>query len=67
MNFTQLPSASRVFGCLYILRRYGLTWRFPSVWSAGWLLRMATNDKGAEPFVAIHNAMLKVLQVGTCS
>ena len=24
---------------------------------------MATNDKGAEPFVAIHNAMLKVLQV----
>ena len=35
-------------------------------WNAGWLLRMATNDKGAEPFVAIHNAMLKVLQVGTC-
>eukprot|EP00891_Asterochloris_glomerata_P003875 jgi/Astpho2/3875/Aster-04386 len=29
---------------------------------SGWLLRMATNDKGAEPFVAIHNAMLKVLQ-----
>ena len=27
---------------------------------------MATNDKGAEPFVAIHNAMLKVLQVGAC-
>ena len=33
---------------------------------AGWLLRMATDDRAPEDFVAVHNSILEILQVKAC-